>query len=250
MNTIVEGLLLNYEQTGEGKDLLLLHGWGRSIGEWMPVAKRYTDMGFRATVLDLPGFGSSEVPQKAMTIYDYATLVAAFLSKLGIEKCIVMGHSLGGRIGTILAATEPQLVGKLILVDSAGVEKKSLSVRAKRFLVSLAKFFGLHHALPRSVKDMFSSSDYRSALPAMKKTFASIVSTDLTHLFRKISCPTLVVWGSHDPVLPVAHTKVYARLVPDCTVRIVYEAGHDPHIDDPAQFFAITDDFLLSSSHS
>lgn len=249
MNAIVEGLLLNYEQTGEGKDLVILHGWGRSIAEWRETAKRYSKE-YRVTLLDLPGFGASEIPHAELTIHDYATITARFLEKVGIEKCVLVGHSLGGRIGTILAATHPETVAKLLLVDSAGVERKPASVRIKRFIVGTAKLLGLHHVLPRGFRDLFSSSDYRSALPAMKKTFASIVSTDLTHLFTQIRCPTLVVWGSHDRVLPVAHTKVYARLVPNCTVRIVYEAGHDPHIDDPTQFFAITDEFLLPPSHS
>lgn len=249
MNTIVEGLLLNYEQYGEGEDLVVLHGWGRSVGEWRETAKRYSPH-YRVTLLDLPGFGASEVPHQELTIHDYAEITTKFLGKVGVEKCILLGHSLGGRIGTILAATEPEMIGKLLLVDSAGVERKSPSVRIKRSIVGMAKLLGLHHVLPRGFKDFFSSSDYRSALPAMKKTFANIVHEDLTRLFPQVACPTLVVWGSHDRVLPVAYTKVYVRLVKDCTVRIVYEAGHDPHIDDPAQFFAITDEFLISSSNS
>ncbi len=246
MNTIVDGLLLNYEQTGTGPDLVILHGWGRSVGEWRLTAERYAGR-YRVTLLDLPGFGASEVPHRELTIHDYAEITATFLGKVGIKECILLGHSLGGRIGTILAATQPEIIEKLLLVDSAGVERKSPSVRIKRAIVTMAKMLGLHHVLPRGFRDFFSSSDYRSALPAMKKTFANIVHEDLTRFFPQVACPTLVVWGSHDRVLPVTYTKVYARLVKDCTVRIVYEAGHDPHIDDPAQFFAITDEFLLSS---
>lgn len=246
MNTIVDGLLLNYERTGEGPDLVILHGWGRSIGEWRETAKRYCPS-YRVTLLDLPGFGASEVPHRELTIYDYADIVGKFLSKVEVSSCVLLGHSLGGRIGTILAATPSSTISKLILVDSAGVERKSFLVRIKQLIVSVAKLFGLHHVLPRRFKDLFSSSDYRTALPALRRTFANIISEDLTHFFPDIPCPTLVIWGNRDPVLPVAYTKVYARLMRDCTVRIVYQAGHDPHIDDPSQFFAITDEFLLSS---
>ena len=244
MNLVVDGLLLSYEQIGNGPDLVILHGWGRSGAEWCDVAAKYAST-HRVTILDLPGFGGSEIGYEAYDIYGYSEIVGHALGKLDIEHCVMLGHSLGGRIATILASKYPKFVEELILVDSSGVEKKSPFVQFKRFLVTIGKMIGLHRILPRSVKNILASSDYTQASPAMRKTFANIVDADLTHLFPTITSPTLVIWGNKDAVLSVQYTKIYRKLVPDCTVHIVYDVGHSPHLEDFAQFTSVLDDWVL-----
>jgi len=241
---VTDGLLLSYEQGGAGPDLVILHGWGRSGAEWRDVAARYAST-HRVTVLDLPGFGGSEISYEAYDIYSYAEVVGHALGKLGVSQCTMLGHSLGGRIATILASRYPDFVTDLILVDSAGVERKPLSVRIKRVFVTIGKMLGLHFILPKKLRESLASADYRNASPTMKKTFANIIDADLTHLFPTIKSPTLIIWGNKDKVLPVRYTKIYRKLIPDCTVRIVYDVGHSPHLEDFAQFTGIVDDYLL-----
>ena len=127
MQTVVDGILTHYEILGHGKQhLLILHGWKRSLTEWLPVASQLGDQ-YKVILLDLPGFGQTPRPEKTLSIYDYAEFVKHFLGKLEIKKTTLLGHSFGGRIGIILGA-KTDLLNALILVDSAAIEKKNTLV--------------------------------------------------------------------------------------------------------------------------
>lgn len=241
MQVVVEGILTNYQKLGEEKEvLLILHGWGRSLNEWLPYAKKFSEK-YTVILLDLPGFGLTPRPQPTYDIYDYAEFVEKFLKKLEIRKCILMGHSFGGRIGIILAA-KTTLLSQLILVDSAGIEQKSLHVKLKSEVSKTIGFF-----LPKSIKKkvslLVSSDDYKSA-GKMRDIFVTIINQDLTHLLSKITVPTFIIWGERDTEVPLFHTKMYKRKIYEATVRIVWEAGHDPHLEKPQEFTEILDEIL------
>src|SRR5260370_37036210 len=93
MQIVVDGILTHYETLGDIKPaLVILHGWKRSLNEWLPVAKQLTDR-FTIVLLDLPGFGQTPRPNAAFSIYDYATFVEHFLEKHELKKITLLGHS-------------------------------------------------------------------------------------------------------------------------------------------------------------
>ena len=120
------GTEINYTVEGQGKDIILLHGWGQNI-EMMEPLGDFLKQWFRVWNIDLPGFaGKSPEPPFAWDIYDYATMLADFISRNEIKSPILMGHSLGGRISIIYAARHID-VHKVVLLDSAGIlPKRSL----------------------------------------------------------------------------------------------------------------------------
>jgi pimeloyl-ACP methyl ester carboxylesterase len=236
MQKVVEGVLANYEEFGVsgGEWLVILHGWGGNEREWRQVGlelgKRY-----RVVVPDLPGFGKTELVRDDWGIYQYAEWVKNFLAKMGIRECVVIGHSFGGRVGIILAAKEPGLVTRLILVDAAGMEKERLVTR----LLRLAK--PVVGSLPQGVKDLLGSRDYKQA-GRLRKILVQVVNEDLTALLGTIKCLTLVVWGDRDGVLPVVIGKRMREAIQGARLRLVWGAGHWPHATNQEDFLRILEE--------
>jgi pimeloyl-ACP methyl ester carboxylesterase len=81
-------------------------------------------------------------------------------------------------------------------------------------------------------------SDYRNS-PALRQLYRAVVGRDLRKYLRKISCPVEVVWGEHDPILPLSLTKIYAKELVDRKIRVVWGGTHDPHISQPEQTLKI-----------
>ncbi len=241
MQLVLDSLIVNYrfyDNSATDKYLLILPGWMCASSDWVAVAEVFSES-YKVVVLDFPGFGLSSKPPSDYDIYDYVDFVLKFLGKLGIEKCVVLGHSFGGRVGTILAAKH-SVVEKLILVDSAGIEQKNLSVRLKQKLYFLLEP-GIR-LLPKPIifflRSLFGSDDYKDA-DGMREVFVKIVNQDLLHLLPKIKTPTLVIWGDKDPQLDVAYTKIYKSRVKNSLVRIVWGAGHNPHLEKPERFVEV-----------
>lgn len=238
MQIVIKNILTNYEVLGK-KDaketLVILHGWQRSLVEWGGIAKFFSDK-YKVVWLDLPGFGGTSFPDKDWTIYDYTDFFEEFLKKIKVSKVVFLGHSFGGRIG-IISASRSKLIKKLILVDSGAIEKKSVVVRLKVVIAKILKpiLYLLPRNLRRKIKNKFGSADYQSS-GELRRTFVNVINEDLTPLLSKIKVPTLVIWGDKDKVLSVQQTKVFKREIKDCLVRIVWGAGHDPHLDKPEEF--------------
>ena len=112
MRITIKDVNVNYIQYGEGRDILLLHGWGQNIEMMKPIGDNFSDK-FRITILDLPGFGNSKEPQSPWTIGDYSDMLEIFVREVGIVKPIVIGHSFGGRLAIRYSANNP--IDKLVL---------------------------------------------------------------------------------------------------------------------------------------
>lgn len=240
MQIVIDKTLTNYQVFGDKKNtILILPGWKRSINEWIPTAKILSTE-FRVVLLDLPGFSQMIRPKESFGVFDYAQFVKDFLLKLEIDKTTLIGHSFGGRLGVILAA-ETTLIEKLILVDSGGIEKKSLLINLSHFIIPFAKL--LPSSIQNKIKKFIGSADYKEA-GEMRDIFVKIVNQDLTHLFEKIKIPTFIIWGEKDNILPLSQSKIFKGKIKNSKLRVVWGAGHDPHLQKPEQFTSILEDIL------
>jgi pimeloyl-ACP methyl ester carboxylesterase len=222
--------------TGNGTPILILHGWGRSGNEWIRMATDLSIWSKRCVyVVDLPGFGGSSLP-KVKTIGEYSELVKDFCKYLEIDQIILVGHSLGGRIGIVLGATFPQFIERLVLVDPAGVKPRSLK---RVILKSIAALF---RWIPSGVRAKFvgklMDEDYRNS-PALRNLYRAVVGEDLKKYLPHIRCKTVLAWGEHDLILPLSLTSVYRRMLKDNKIRVVWGAGHDPHLTEYDQTLSI-----------
>lgn len=240
MHVVVDGILTHYEIVGKDnkKKLLILHGWQRSLIEWLPTAKVLSEK-YQVILLDLPGFGNTARPESTYTIYDYATFVEHFLDKLGMSQVALMGHSFGGRIGIILGAKTKRLQ-QLTLVDAAAIEKKSNSIQLKITIHKLIAlpFKALFPQWLEKMRKRLGSDDYQAA-GAMRDIFIQVVNEDLTPLLKKITIPTLVIWGEKDSVRPIAEGVWIKTVIPHSHLRVVWGAGHSPYLEKPREFLEI-----------
>lgn len=227
------------EIPGTGRPIVILHGWGRSCTEWVPYGVELNKKTGRTVYcLDLPGFGGSPLPQVA-TMEQYAQLLVTWMDYLKIGQIDLVGHSLGGRVGIILGARYGARIGKLVLIDAAGVRPWS----AKRMAIKgVAKLFSwVPEKMRRKLAVGLMDEDYRNS-PALRDLYRAVVKTDLTPFLPKINSPTTVIWGERDPLLPLALTKIYRRHIKNVAVRVVWEAGHDPHLSHPRETARIVEE--------
>lgn len=244
MQTVIDGVLANYELFGKGNkgSIVILHGWGRNIDDWKSVAV-FLSIAYQVYTLDLPGFGATFLPENVvMGTSDYASFVEKFIKKIELKKPILVGHSLGGRIGIILG-TRDNLLSKLVLVDAAGIEERSFLVNLKILLAKIAKLFLPGH-LQSVIRDRIGLADYKTSRQ-MQNVLKKVVSENLRSYLVKIMVPTLIVWGEKDSIQPVELAKIMRKEIPRAKLRIVWEAGHHPHLEKPQDFQEILEEELF-----
>jgi pimeloyl-ACP methyl ester carboxylesterase len=240
---------------GEGPPLLLLHGWGASSELFAPVLSPLLQA--RTVVVpDLPGFGKTPAPPGPWSAHDYARWVVALLDRLELERCDVIGHSNGGRIAIVLAAEHPERVGKVVLVDSAGIRQRQrlhhrLRVRTYKMLRAAEGSSLLPQSIRRRARaraDSRGSPDYRAASGVMRGTLVRLVNEDLAPLLPRIAAPVLLIWGDRDDDTPLEDARVMERLIPDAGLVVLKGAGHFSYLEQTHAFSRIVDVFLRGSA--
>ena len=226
---------------GEGAPALMIHGWGARIELLQPLACRLNGHGYRCYMLDLPGFGESEEPPRAFAVRDYVDFCVAFMDAHGLDSAHYFGHSLGGRIGLMLAAEHPRRIRKITLSNSAGIKvEASLSQRMRLGVYRRAReglsAIGLEFASEslRSVYNRrYGSADYMAASPVMRETLVKIVNQDLLAFARRVHAPTILIWGEQDEETPLWMGQRLEREMSDAALVTYEGAGHYAYLDFP-----------------
>ena len=234
----VKNIKVNYRQYGEGDDIVLLHGWGQNIDMMKPLGDNFSDK-YRITIIDLPGFGLSEEPDYAYTIFDYTDAVHELLSKLKIDNPIMMGHSFGGRIAIVYASRYD--VDKLVLFGSPCVRSNQKSVKQsilKAF--NKIKFLG---PLANFAKKHIGSEDYRNASPMMRDILVKTVNQDLSDCAKEIKCPTILIWGDKDMAVSVEEAREIEKLIKDSAL-VVLPGTHYCYLENLNQVVNIIYNFI------
>lgn len=240
MKIKIKDIDINYIQYGEGKDIVLLHGWGQNIEMMRPLGDKLQNK-FRITILDLPGFGGSLEPKKVLNIYDYCDVLETFLKELEISNPIVMGHSFGGRISIIYASKNK--VDKLVLFGSPCIRKEEkLSFKVKT-LKALKKVPGLNK-LEGFAKKHIGSRDYKAASPMMRDILVNTVNQDLSAEAKNIKCPTLLIWGTNDTEAPLEEARELEKLIPDAGLIEFPGLSHYAYLENLDGVIRILKEFL------
>ncbi len=267
----VEGSPVNTIEIGQGSPLVFVHGLSGSWPNWLeqlPVLAA----NHRVITLDLPGFGSSPMPEREITISGYARLLDRLLGELGIDAAAVVGNSMGGFIGAELAIAFPQRVERLVLVSAAGISTYD-DPRVSRALPNLRR---IERILTASSAWVASKSDtvarrarlreaalrvvtaHPDRLPAAlaaeqlrgagKPGFLQALQAILEYDFRErlgeIACPTLIVWGERDRLINVRDADVFAELIPGARKVLFEDTGHMAMLERPGAFNTLLESFL------
>lgn len=239
MEIKIQDVNINYIQYGEGKDILLLHGWGQNIEMMKALGDAFSDR-FRITILDFPGFGKSEEPKEPWNIEKYSLMLEKFVQELKIKKPIIIGHSFGGRVAIKYSSRNP--IEKLVLFGSPCIrlsENLSLSVKVLKKLKTLP---GLND-LGEYMKKYIGSRDYKAASPIMRQTLVEVVNEDLSKYAREIEEPTLLIWGEHDTEAPVNEAKELEKIMIDAAL-IVLPGTHYAYLENLPRVISILNNFF------
>ena len=173
-----------------------MHGWGQNKETFNNITNNIKN--FTIYQIDLIGFGESHEPYKPYDINNYTSFLEQFIKDLKIEKPIIIGHSLGGRIA-IKYASRNNNIKKLILINSAGIKQKSIK---RLILVLKYKLKKKYYQITRNyikynkLTNTSGSTDYINSSPIMKQTLSKIVKEDLKKDMKKIKIDTYLIWSN------------------------------------------------------
>lgn len=210
----------------------------------MSLAKTY-----QTVALDLPGFGGSQTPQSTWGLDDYTRLIAAFLKKINIEPCAIIGHSNGGTLAIRGLAEGTLKTNKLVLIAAAGIRT---SQPIRRLILKIVAKIGNVATIgfPKQQRSRLKTALYSAAgsdmmvVPQMEETFKRIVRHDVQADAIKLKLPVLLIYGAQDKAAPLSYGRIYQRLIEGSKLVIINDAGHFLHLDAPEKVSSEILEFL------
>lgn len=237
----IKNVDINYTLYGEGKnEVVLLHGWGQNIEMMKPVGDKLKKNN-KIIIIDLPGFGLSSEPDTIWTMYDYADAVKELLDSLKVKNPILIGHSFGGKISLIYASKYK--VNKLILFGSP-YKKEIQKLSTKTKILKGLKKVPLLNKLEGFAKKHIGSTDYKNASEVMRKILVEHVNLDITDDVKKITCPTILVWGTLDKEVPLSEAYELEKLINDSAVIEYPGCTHYAYLENLNQTVNIIKNFI------
>lgn len=261
----IAGRPVNYIDLGDADatPVVFVHGLGGCWQNWLENLPRVA-LQRRVIALDLPGFGSSELPVEPISITNFAATVDALCDVLDLGPIVLVGNSMGGFTGAEIAIRHPERVERLVLVNAAGI---SITRAFDKMTMQAAKVisppvsaepeyikrifsrpafiqtaFGSVMRHPtRLARDLLAEQIHGTGKPGFIPAMQALLTYDFTDRLGEISCPTLIVQGSEDFIVPLGDAFEFERRIPRATMLILDDTGHVPMIERPRTF----DDALM-----
>lgn len=216
--------------SGEGEPLLFLHGGGTWHGH--EFAKKWAEK-FRVIHPHHPGFGESGDDPAMDTFNDYVMHYVELLDVLGIDRVHLVGFSLGGYLAAQIASQHPERVKTLTLVAPAGMRSKEhptldvLATPGDQIVGMLASNFEvLKPWLPAGPDPEFMGARYRESTTMARLLWEKPWDPKFKRYLHRIKAPTLIIWGDEDRIVPLQHSELWRRVLPNAKVQIFKGAGH------------------------
>ncbi|HEX2165798.1 MAG TPA: alpha/beta hydrolase, partial [Longimicrobiales bacterium] len=190
------------EHMGSGPAVVLLHGLSGSCRWWRfttpALSRRYS-----VHIPELVGFGGSRRPGRQPDVPELANVMAEWLSEMDLKETALVGHSMGGQIAINIAA-EHGMPERLVLVSASGLPRDWTLRDAGRFVARALppRSWGSPMFVPTIAVDAL-----RAGPRALLLATRHLLSDDVTDLLPRIACPTLLIWGELDPLVPVEHGR-------------------------------------------
>jgi len=231
--------------------LLYLHG--TFLGNlWLEYHQRLAER-FHVFAPDTPGFGLTQRPDWMRDMDDYTLYFRDLLDTLGLEQPVIVGHSLGGWMAVEIAVWFPERLGRLVLANAAGIRVKGSPI-ADLFAMNpqemvAACFDDFSAAAPLMPAEM--SFDYIIDQFRQRTTLASLAwnphfDPKLERRLERVQCPTLVIWGENDRLIPPVYGERYQQLIAGAKLVTLQGTGHMPMFEKPAEWSEAITTFLLT----
>lgn len=261
MAELPDGMRLHYLDSGEGPVVVWLHGSGPGASghsNFKTNHPAFAAAGFRNIVLDLPGFGRSDKPADAQYNLDFfVSRLTAFLEVIGVNRCTLLGNSLGGAIALGQALARPELVERLILMAPGGVEERETYFRMK----GIRRMVDTYAAGPMGIEQMrhvmalqlYDASLLDDALLAERAAvaatqpanlFSTMMVPDMTERLHELQCPILGFWGINDNFNPASGAMKILEHAPQARFIMLNRCGHWVQVEHTDLFNRSCIDFL------
>ncbi|WP_396902087.1 alpha/beta fold hydrolase [Mycolicibacterium sp.] len=243
---------------GNGTPVVLLHGYADSADTWRAVLSRLEAMGRQAVAVDLPGFGRADRRGPGPLLSQFDAFADALLAEIG--PVIVVGNSLGAATAVRAATRNPELVAALVAMDDPLNARHWIAKLARKRAVPAGFWSGVAripvpartlrwltvNAVPRVLYGPGASVDpdvvaYWSGLVSRASDVATLGRDAFryahealgTHRDVRIGCPTVVVHGARDRIIPVNASRILHQQISGSEFVVLSRSGHCPQLDDP-----------------
>ena len=273
--TKIHGHSVGYRIAGDGPLIVLIHGITSRSDVWLDVIDRLA-RNYTVVAPDLIGHGRSAKPRGDYSLGAYASGGRDLLGLLGFEKGTIVGHSLGGGIALQFAYQFPEYTERLVLISSGGLGKevnlvlraaalpgselvlpvitRDIAIKAGATLAALLERLGMQLGpdIVEGARGYASLAD-PEARAAFLHTLRAVIdlggqrisATDRLYLAEKM--PSLLIWGTDDPIIPIAHGYAAERDMPAARLVEIPGAGHWPQLDDPAVVAGAIEEFVRTT---
>src|ERR1700687_1716552 len=275
-------LRVHHMHGGRGSPVVFIHGLG-SAGymEWR-FNLEFAAQRHRVYAPDLPGFGRTQKPRARHGIPSFTRFIERYMVGRGLRSAAIVGASLGGRVALELALNRPELVRKLVLVNSLGLGRPSMQLTyglitlprvgeafmklagdalqwaPARMIRSVAsRYVGSSADLKRTMDDdyfanlrgLYAADGYQDAYLSTVRSLLTPKALlgadyDLSKRLHEIQLPVQLIWGPDDPLFPVAHAARAHALIKHSRLAVIEGAGHTPQAERPEEFNRVLDNFL------
>lgn len=262
-----QGHKIRYTVAGKGKPLLLIHGFGASIGHWKNNIPTLADAGYRVYAIDLLGFGASDKAPLDYTLELWQAQITDFWQEKINEPTIFIGNSIGALLALLLVTETPEIAAGGVLINCAGglnhrpgdfnpvlglvmngfAKLVSSPLTGNFIFNNIRRKSQIRRTLYQVYRDRNAVTDelvemlYQpSCDPGAQKVFASVLTAPAgktpDELLPNLQHPLLVIWGEKDPWTPVTGAKIYQDLANSNSAvkfEVIPNAGHCPHDENP-----------------
>jgi pimeloyl-ACP methyl ester carboxylesterase len=252
-----------YDDHGIGLPILFLHAFPLNRSMWSGLMTALLpEQRYRLVALDWQGLGESSIQsnQTPLTMDQLADDVAALMDRLGIQRAVLCGLSMGGYVSFAFLRKYPQRVHALILADTRPGNDTEEGKANREQLARLAETQGPDAVAELQIPKLLSEQTRQqtpevatrvrqmiaSATPAgiAAASRGMALRADSTGLLSTITCPTLVVVGEQDALTPPTIAQAYAAHIPGAQLAVLPHAGHLSNLEQPEAFLAATRTFL------
>lgn len=275
-----QGQTIRYTVAGIGKPLLLIHGFGASIGHWRKNIPFLAEQGYRVFALDLLGFGDSAKPSLDYTLELWQQQIKDFWSAHINEPTVFIGNSIGGLISLMLMTNHPEITAGGVLINCAGglnhrpdelkfplglvmkgfTKLVSSPLTGKLIFNNIRRKNQIRRTLYQVYCDRAAVTDELVNLlyapscdPGAQKVFASVLTapsgSSPQKLLSHLQHPLLILWGEEDPWTPITGAKIYQDLAnnnSEVKFTVIPRAGHCPHDEKPEEVNKLICSWLAS----
>ena len=237
----------NYLDKGKGKCILLIHGLFGALSNWEKVIK-ILSKNYRVIVPKLP---ITKVSPSNATIDGLTEFITKFIKKKKLKNISIIGNSLGGHLALTYAIKNQNNIKKLILTGSSGLFENSFGGSfPKRGDYNYINervdytFYNPKILSKKYIKNIYNVLNNNEKCLNIIKLAKSAQKNNMSNLLKKITIPTLLIWGLNDTITPPSVAHEFSRLIKNSEIKFIDQCCHAPMMEHPDLFNKYVINFL------